>query len=233
MNREELKRNVMSVDNGLGDRYSSFSQIPMCLNIGHYKDPQNEIVIGLICNNRNPDAKLAITYSTIPNDPRAYVCQVVNHPSVESDKPAVLNEEEITNILVNKAEELMEEIKNDLAPLKSEFVNAAYEMYKIEWTRTHLTPEIELQALRSNLADYIDNLDSYEGAFAEFNDSANAENGYNGECYVSLESKEEFLDNEFRDVSFMHELLQDSFLIKYYDDLFAREFETPETELDM
>lgn len=83
-----------------------------------------------------------------------------------------------------------------------------YNFYKMEWKHTHITKEIELEALR----DYYLNSQVNRNINYSFNDYI-YDNGYFGMCCVCFE---EFCKNEFLEEEYMKALLKEDKLIKMY-----------------
>lgn len=86
----------------------------------------------------------------------------------------------------------------------------AYELYKIDWKRSHrITEEKEIDSIRRyyNMLEEDDaDMDyTYEEYFEEF--------GYQGELYACYE---EFLDNEYLDAEYVEGLLESKRLIALY-----------------
>ena len=84
----------------------------------------------------------------------------------------------------------------------------AYELYKMHWTREHISKERQLAEYRSyyltKLEDYDDNYTLEDYLF---------DNGYNGELYVCFD---EFIDAEYEDADYMSYLLGNSVFWKAY-----------------
>lgn len=93
----------------------------------------------------------------------------------------------------------------------------AYKLYKIDWKRTHITPEIEMDTLRnfateSVLYDKTSSLVSFGDGYTSYNEYLE-DAGFFGEMYACFE---EFVDNEYEDKEYIKSLLQDPELINAY-----------------
>lgn len=88
--------------------------------------------------------------------------------------------------------------------------NLCYELYKVDWKRSHgITPEIEMDSIK-NYYEYLANTDSdctYDDYIFEF--------GYDCGLYVCYE---EFCENEYLDWKYMIWLLDNEQLIEMYID---------------
>lgn len=82
-----------------------------------------------------------------------------------------------------------------------------YELYKADWKRNHITPEIEMDIIKNYYEDCADSDGDYT-----YDEYLN-EFGYDGELYVCYE---EFYENEYRDVSYICWLLDNNKLIEDY-----------------
>ena len=83
-----------------------------------------------------------------------------------------------------------------------------YELYKIDWESTHITPKRKMENLRvfyeeNRINDYP--YSSYEEYLMEA--------GYNGEIYVCYD---EFIDNEYQDEGYIMALLDNEALFEEY-----------------
>lgn len=73
-----------------------------------------------------------------------------------------------------------------------------YSLYVLEWKRNHISNERE-QRVREAYATALKEGEEYE----DFSDYL-SENGYDGELYAC---KDEFLENEFLDQTYMHSII--------------------------
>ena len=104
--------------------------------------------------------------------------------------------------------------------VKAALIDAAYEMYKEDWKAQHDIGANEiLEGLRDTLSDYLDEIASFPDDYGSFEEYQKNTNEYRGMCYAC---KDEFIDAEFQDADYMHNLLQDEWLIKAYDSLNAK-----------
>lgn len=88
----------------------------------------------------------------------------------------------------------------------------AYELYKIDWKHTHITPETEMNSLR----DYV-LISSFYGQSDYTYEDYLQDTGYNGELYVCFD---EFVDNEYQDKDYIIHLLRSDQLISLYLNFF-------------
>lgn len=93
----------------------------------------------------------------------------------------------------------------------------AYELYKIDWKHTHITPKIEMDTLRnfatgSVFYDKASSLISFGDRYASYNEYLE-DAGFFGEIYACFD---EFVDNEYKDKEYIKLLLQDRELINAY-----------------
>lgn len=101
----------------------------------------------------------------------------------------------------------------------------AYELYKIDWKRTHITPGIEMDTLKyfatqSVLYDKASSLISFGEGYASYNKYLE-DAGFFGEIYACFD---EFVDSEYEDKEYIKSLLQDPELINaYFLDLMDKE----------
>ena len=101
----------------------------------------------------------------------------------------------------------------------------AYELYKIDWKHNHITPEREMDSLRSFATESVfydkaSSLISFGDAYTSYNEYLE-DTGFSGEIYVCFE---EFVDNEYEDEEYIKLLLQDPELINaYFRDLMGKE----------
>ena len=107
---------------------------------------------------------------------------------------------------------------------RTALVDAAYEMYKAKWMAEHISVDRQIELMRNALSDFIEDAPGY--SFAEYLDNILFDNGYNSEYYAS---KDEFLNEEFQDIDYMHGLLQDDSLIGLYDEIIRKEIEENES----
>ena len=85
-----------------------------------------------------------------------------------------------------------------------------YELYKIDWVRTHISAIRELNSLKKY---YMNNNDlDYKNFMNSYNNELNTVE-YDGEMYVSFD---EFIDNEFNDKEYIKSLLNDNDLYNQY-----------------
>lgn len=88
-----------------------------------------------------------------------------------------------------------------------------YELYKIDWVRTHISTIRELNSLKKY---YMNNNDlDYKNFMNSYNNELNTV-GYDDEMYVSFD---EFIDNEFNDKEYIKSLLNDNDLYNQYLDV--------------
>lgn len=89
----------------------------------------------------------------------------------------------------------------------------AYELYKQEWIEEHTTKQVRMDTLRLYEKYQKDNIEtSY--AYESWDEFIQDE-GYAGELYADYEV---FVENEYMNKTYMHELLKDKELIAMYDD---------------
>lgn len=85
-----------------------------------------------------------------------------------------------------------------------------YELYKIDWKKRNITPEIEADTMK----DYYELLISDEIEPAEYTyDDYLDEHGYSGSLYVCYD---EFCDIEYHNTDYMEQLLSNNVLISLY-----------------
>jgi hypothetical protein len=78
----------------------------------------------------------------------------------------------------------------------------AYDLYKQDWEASHITVLEKERAIAEWEALVESDLDAWE-TYPEFEDWLE-DNGYSGKLYASMR---EFLETEFEDACYMHELL--------------------------
>lgn len=92
--------------------------------------------------------------------------------------------------------------------MKRKLKKLCYELYKIDWKRSHLiTSEREMDSVREYYEGLINN--DTDDTYNEYLE----ERGYSGELYACYE---EFLDAEYRDEEYICRLLDDEALIAAY-----------------
>ena len=92
--------------------------------------------------------------------------------------------------------------------LEKDLKKLAYELYKMHWTREHISKEWQLAEYRGY---YLTNLEDNDDNYT-FEDHLE-ENGYDGELYVCFD---EFIDEEYEDADYMSYLLGNSVFWKAY-----------------
>lgn len=97
-----------------------------------------------------------------------------------------------------------------MANAYDEILKACYEIYKVDWKRTHVTPEEEA-AEREEYEDALAEAKEFDDAdFADLYPTFDAwvdEHGYGGSLWVC---RAEFEECEFRDPAYMESLLTDN-----------------------
>ena len=81
-----------------------------------------------------------------------------------------------------------------------------YELYKIDWEHSRM---ITVERKMDSLKNYYMELEDKEYTYEQYLEST----GYNGELYVCYE---EFCEVEYREKTYMYELLANNELIKQY-----------------
>lgn len=210
-----------------------FSEIADNALAGGYEDKENNIHLTLVLNSQTKYPHVDPIAVLQMEEHDGYVTHVNSFTEFKAPLPAIIKPSDLTSdkiaeILQEKADYIMEEReqKMEQARLDSQrtaLVDAAYEMYKAQWMAEHISVDRQIELMRNALSDFIEDAPGY--SFAEYLDNILFDNGYNGEYYAS---KEEFLDEEFQDIDYMHWLLQDDSLINFYDEMIGQEIEESE-----
>lgn len=82
-----------------------------------------------------------------------------------------------------------------------------YELYKLDWERNHINPQIKSDSLKNFYEESINTY--YYSSYEEYL----FDTGYNGEIYACYD---EFIDNEYKDEEYIYSLLDNEKLFKKY-----------------
>jgi len=100
--------------------------------------------------------------------------------------------------------------KNILERDKTVFYRFCYELYKMDWCKSNITPDIQMDAYKNYMEDMVENPFA-ENAYS-FQDYLD-EFGFNGQVYACYD---EFMDNEYQDIDYMKALLDNKEFLRIY-----------------
>lgn len=133
---------------------------------------------------------------------------------IEGDTP----EEAITNFANNINLYTNDNFYFEASPIDYEkYLNyieeLSYDLYAVEWVDSHIDIKTKQKVIKEAYKEYTFLNCTDTIAFCMFLYTHLHKYGYNGSLYAS---KEEFLDNEFQDEQYMHDLLDDEKLFDVY-----------------
>ena len=130
----------------------------------------------------------------------------------DSIRTLVEDAEWIDAFLSDLADELEGALDVDVNNKYGNIRDIAYTMYKIDWINSHISAERQLEAIRKYYKDLQECIsEGYQEISLE---EWIEENGFDGEIYACYD---EFCENEYVDMEYMHSLLKNENMITNYD----------------